>query len=239
MLVKYCKREHNIARGFRTIRLGTLRSYRDEDPNFLRGDDHEGRYSVSKQPGVALKGREAAELVNVVGGNAEIAEGAKVVRHEHFPNCFIYCLSEATPSLALAHSLDPDYDDWFEITDEARFTSRLCRLFEGQIRPTDLELPSGISSFVGWGVHTIGDPVVYGERQEVLNSENFDEVMEPVRNPLKRIFLKPPAHQDIKEYRIAFVVTDSNRRVISVKKQPKDIKLLPSDPILSTVAIAA
>ena len=239
MLVKYCKREHNIARGFRTIRLGTLRSYRDDDPNFLRADDHEGRYCVSKEPGVALKGREAAEFANVVGGNAEIAEGAQVLRHEHFPNCFIYCLSKATPSLALAHSLDPDYDDWFEIADEARFTSRLCRLFNEQIRPTDLELASGKSSLSGWGVHTIGDPVAYGERQEVLSSENFDEMMEPVRNPLNRIFLKPPAHQNIKEYRIAFVVTDSKRRVVSVKPQPKDIQLLSSDPILSTVAISA
>ncbi len=239
MLVKYCKREHNIARGFRTIRLGTLRSYHDDDPNFLRADDHEGRYSVSKEHGVALRGREAAEFANVVGGNAEIAEGAKAVRHEHFPNCFIYCLSKAPPSLTLAHSLDPDYDDWFEIADEARFTSRLFRLFTEQVRSTDLELPSGISSFPDWKVLTIGDPVVYGERQEVLNSENFDEVMEPVRNSLKRIFLKPPTHQDIKEYRIAFVVTDSKRRVISVKAQPKDIQLLPSDPILSTVGIAA
>ena len=238
MLVKYCKREHNIARGCRTIRLGTLRSYRDDDPNFLRADDHEGRYSVSKAHGVALKGREAAEFANVVGGSAEIAEGAKAVRYEHFPNCFIYCLSEATPSLALAHSLDPDYDDWFEIADQARFTSRLCRLFSEQIRQTDLELPSGISSFAGWGLNTIGNPVAYSERQQVLNSENFDDVLEPVRNSLRRIFLKPLAHQDIKEYRIVFVVTDSNKRVISVKKQPMDIVLLPSDPILSTVAIA-
>ena len=152
MLIKYCKREHNIARGFRTIRLGTLRSYRDDDPDFLRADDHEGHYSVSKAHGVSIEGRQAAEFANVIRGNAQIAAGAKVVRHEHFPNCFIYCLSEATPSLALAHSLDPDYNDWFEIADQAGFTSRLCRLFSEQIRPTDLELPSGVSSFTGWGL---------------------------------------------------------------------------------------
>ena len=238
MLVKYCKRVHNIARGFRTIRLGTLRSYRADDPDFLRHDDQEGYYGVSKKLGVALKGREAAEFANVVGGNAEIAEGAKAVRHEHSPNCYIYCLSAATPSLDLAHRIDPAYDDWFEIADVTSFRTRLWRLLCEQMQPTDLDQPSGKSFDVG-RIYCYSGPVAYGERHAKLDHENFDEVMEPIRNPIVRLFLKPPAHQDIKEYRIAFVVTDSKRRVISVKTQPKDILLLPSDPILSTVAIAA
>ena len=235
LLVKYCKREHNIPRGCRTIRLGTLRSYCADDPEFLRRDAQEGQSSVSKKPGVELKGKRASEYTGIGWGNVEIAPMAKVVRNESFPNCFIYCLSQTTPSIALARSIDPCYDDWFEIVDKARFISRLSQLLVERIRSTDLELPSSIS-FADCGIHTCGNSVSYDERHVVLDHENFDEAMRPIRDPLRRLFLKPPGHQSIKEYRIAFVITDKDRRPISVKTQARDIQLMPSDPILSTVA---
>ena len=140
--------------------------------------------------------------------------------------------------ISLARSIDPCYDDWFEFTDVARFTSRSKQLLIEQILPTDLELPSSVS-FADCDILSIGKAVAYGERHVVLDHENFDEAMRPIRDPLKRLFLKPSDHQSIKEYRIAFVITDNDRRAISVKTQPKDIQLMPSDPILSTVAIAA
>lgn len=159
---------------------------------------------------------------------------AKVVRNEVFPNCFIYCLSQATPSIDLARKIDRCYDDWFEITDHVRFTLRLSELLGAHIRATDLQLPYGTSS-PQLHVHTIGHTVAYGQRDVVMDNENFDEAMEPIRNPLKMLFRKPSHHQSIKEYRIAFVITDDNGRPISVKTQPKDITLQPVDPILSTV----
>ena len=122
---------------------------------------------------------------------------AKVVRNESFPNCFIYCLSQTTPSIALARSLDPYYDDWYEITDEAPFTCRLSQLLAEQIQPTDLELPSRVS-FSDCGIHTFGNSVAYGDRHVVLDHENFDEAMGPIREPVKRAFLKPSDHQNIK-----------------------------------------
>ena len=237
MLVKYCKREHNILRGCSTLRLGTLRSYCADDPDFLRRDAQEGYFSVSKKSGVELEGKKAAEYTGLGWENVAIAPMAKVVRNESFPNCYIYCLSQTTPSISLARSIDPCYDDWFEFTDVASFTSRSKQLLVEQILPTDLELPISVS-FADCGILTIGNVVAYGERHVVLDHENFDEAMRPIRDPLKRLFLKPSDHQSIKEYRIAFVITDNDRKAISVKTQPKDIQLMPSDPILSTVAIA-
>ena len=166
MLVTYCKREHNILRGCSTIRLGTLRSYCADDPKFLRRDAQEGHISVSKTPGVTLTGKRASEYAGLRWENIELASMAKVVRNESFPNCFIYCLSQTTPSIALARSLDPCYDDWYEITDETTFTSRLSQLLVEQIRPTDRELPSRVS-FFHCGMHTVGNSVAYGERQVV------------------------------------------------------------------------
>ena len=159
---------------------------------------------------------------------------ARVVRNERFPNCFIYCLSQATPSIALARKIDPSYDDWFEITDHVPFTRRLSDLLCQQIGSTDLERPYSTSS-PQWGVHTIGNTVAYGQRDVEVDNENFDEAMAPIRNPLKMLFLKPSDHQSIGEYRIAFVVTDGNGKPISVRTQPKHITLQPVDPILSTV----
>lgn len=238
MLVKYCKRAHNILRGCNTIRLGTLRSYSADDPDFLRRDDQEGRFSLSKKPGVALKGRRATEYTGLGSQNIEIAPMARVVRNESFPNCFIYCLSQATPTIALARTLDPCYDDWFEIIDQPRFISRLHLLLGEQINPPDLELPSGVS-FSNCRVYAFSGSVAYGRRHVVLDHDNFDEAMEPIRDPVNRLFLKPSGHQSIKEYRIAFVVTDTDGRVIGAKPQAKDILLMPSDPILSTVARGA
>ena len=160
---------------------------------------------------------------------------AKALRNESFPNCYIYCLSQTTPSIAIARSIDPCYDDWFEIIDKARFISGLHQLLVKQIRSTDLELPSHVS-FADCGIHTCGNSVSYGERHVVLDHENFDVAMRPIREPLRRLFLKPSHHHSIKEYRMVFVIRDKDRRPSSVKQQAKDIQLLPSDPILSTVA---
>lgn len=234
MLAKYCKREHNILRECSTIRLGTLRSYCADDPNFLRGDAQEGQVSVSKKPGVELKGKRASDYTGLGWHNIEIAPMAKVVRNESFPNCFIYCLSQTVPSIDLAHSLDPCYNDWFKIIDKTCFIFRLRQLLVEQIRLADLELPSSVS-FSDCGIHTFGGPVAYDDRHVVLNHENFDEAMRPIREPVRRLFLKPSGHQSIKEYRIAFVISDNTGKVIRVKAQAKDIQLMPSDLILSTV----
>ena len=235
-LVKYCKREHNLRRGCRTIRLGTLGSYCADDPNFLRHDAEEGHYSVSKKPGVKLNEKRAAELLGARPGDVEIAEGAHVERHERFPNCLIFCVSQTTPSIDLARILDPCYNDWFEITDVASFTSRLIQLLGEQINPTDLEFPSGVSiADCVMHVGFFGGSVVYGERRVVLNHENFDEVMSPIREPLKRLVLKPRDHQSIREYRFVGVITDSDGNVINVKTQAKNVQLMSSDPILSAV----
>ena len=182
---------------------------------------------------------EAAELVGAVGareGDIKVAREATVERYESSPNCFIYCLSQTMPSLDLGHSLDPCYDDWFEITDLAGFTSRLIQLLGEQINPTDLVLPSGVPiADYSIRVGVFGGSVVYGKRNVDLNHVNFDDVMRPVREPLERLFLKPPEHQSIKEYRLVSVITDSNGNFINVKTQAKNIQLMSSDPILSAV----
>ncbi|MDE0082165.1 MAG: hypothetical protein OXT72_05910 [Gammaproteobacteria bacterium] len=234
MLVKYCKREHNILRRCRTIRLGTLMSYCADDPDFLRRDPEEGHFSVSKEPGIELTGKRAAEYTGMGWDNIEIASGAKVVRSESFPNCFIYCLSQTTPSIALARMIDPCYNDWFGIVDKNGFISRLGELLIEQMRLTDLELPSSVS-FSDLGIHTFYNSVAYGGRHVVLDHKNFDEAIGPIRDPVRRLFLKPSGHQNIKEYRIAFVITDNDGRTIRVKTKAKNIQLMRSDPILSAV----
>ena len=238
MLVKYCERKYNIERGCSTVRLGTLRSYSRDDPNFLRFDQHEGHLDVSKKPGVKLRGTEASEFTGiVVRGNTEmiIAGGARVTRQLRFPkNCFIYCLSQAAPDIRLARRLDPKYDDWFEIRDKARFICRLGKSLFEQLGVDDLELRSNVSSEylrTGIRMYPFHGPVSYDGRKATLDRENFDEIMNTIRNPFEWVFRKPRHHESLKEYRIVFAFTDRAGELIGVKKDKKIVELLPESEV--------
>ena len=233
MLIKYCRREHNIERGCRTIRLGTLRSYSRDDPSFLRFDQQEGQLDVSKKPGVELSGAKASDFTGIlVRGNTEmtIAGGACVTRQLRFPrNCFIYCLSQSAPDIRLARGLDPDYDDWFAIPDKVRFISRLQKSLVEQLGFDDLELRPNVSSEYLRGIcpQIFSGPVSYDGRNATLDHENFDEIMDTIRNPIEWIFRKPSHHESLKEYRIVFAVTDRAGEPIGVKTDAKVVELLP------------
>ena len=238
MLVKYCEHQFNIERGCSTVRLGTLRSYRKDDPNFLRFDQKEGHLDVSKKSGVELRGAKASEFTGIeVRGNTEIsiAGGARVTRQLRFPrNCFIYCLSQAAPDIRLGSCLDPKYDDWFEIRDKERFISRLGKSLFGQLGVGDLELRSNVSSeYLPTSIHMypIHGPVSYGGRNPTLDHGNFDEIMDTIRNLIEWIFRKPRHHESLKEYRIVFAFTDRAGELIGVKADHKDIELLPESEV--------
>ena len=232
MLVKYCRREHNIERGCSTIRLGTLRSYSEDDPNFLRFDPQEGHIDISKRHGVELRGEKASQFTGIVRGNTEliIAGGARVTRKLRFPkNCFIYCLSQSIPDIQLARSLDPDYDDWFTIPDRERFISRIQRSLLKQLRFDDLELRADVSFeyLKGIGMHVFGGSVSYDGRHAILDHEIFDEVMDAIRRPIGWVFRKPSHHENLKEYRIVFAFADNAGQLIGVKRDHKVVELLP------------
>lgn len=238
MLVKYCERQFNIERGYRTVCLGTLRSYRKDDPNFLRFDQKEGHWDVSKKPGVELRGAKASEFTGIeVRGNTEIfiAGGARVTRQLRFPrNCFIYCLSQAAPDIRLAHRLDPKYDDWFEIRDKERFISKMGQSLFEQLGVDDLELCSNVSSEclpTGIRLFPFHGPVSYDGRNPTLDHGNFDEIMDTIRNPIEWIFHKPRHHERLKEYRIVFAFTDRAGEIIGVKADHKDVELLPESEV--------
>ena len=232
MLVKYCGTEHNIEKGCGTIRLGTLRSYSKDDSNFLRFDQQEGHLDVLKKPGVEFSGATASEFTGiVVRENTEIAieAGARVTRQLRFPkNCFIYCLSQATPDIRLARSLDPDYDDWFVVPDKVRFISRIQSSLDEQLQFDDLELRPNVpfEYLKGIRMYAFSGSVSYDGRTATLDGENFDEVMETIRNPIEWIFRKPHHHENLREYRIVFAFTDRAGQIIGVKNDAKVVELL-------------
>ena len=74
-------------------------------------------------------------------------------------------------------------------------------------------------------------PVSYDGRKATLDRENFDEIMNMIRNPIEWVFRKPRHHESLKEYRIVFAFTDRAGELIGVKKDKKIVELLPESEV--------
>lgn len=55
MYVKYCKSEYNIHLSCNTVKLGTLREYRESYPGFVISDPEEGVAGIKLEPGRILE----------------------------------------------------------------------------------------------------------------------------------------------------------------------------------------
>lgn len=233
MFYKFCKKEHNIAKGCSTVFLGSLQLYADDDPNFLRCDFNEGSIKIVNEGKKLTLDQDQLESISssqVLGTGIEVAEGGNITIHRQLQNCYIYCLSEnLTPSIEKAQSLDPTYNDWFCIDNIDNFIDSTVGQLMKQLSLGDLEIDSSktIDSLQNCSIKVIHRPVSYEGRGKTITQKNFGEMMNVIENPIDWVFTKEKEHNSLNEYRIVFIVCDRNGVPFEVKKSGKLVNLMP------------
>ena len=231
MYVKFCESKFNLTKDCKTISLGTLKSYADDDPNFLRYDYNEGGFLISNfGDGMTLGANETQTLSSggIIGSGIKIAAGANFNRYLAFPNCYIFCFSEnLSPSLKTAKSIDPNYDSWYAISDLNVFLKNVVNLLNSQLSMEDLDLgtDTNIEYLRNIGIQVIHKPVQIRERTKKLQQDNNRESISIIENPIELIFIKEPSHSALKEYRIAFIIVDAFGKPIPVNPKAKILNL--------------
>lgn len=83
-IVKFCKDEHNLAKGCNTLQLGTFQYYRDLDPSFSIADEKEGYIHYLGPKDKITIGAE--ELNSITGGVMTVSDATKSHQKVPFKN---------------------------------------------------------------------------------------------------------------------------------------------------------
>jgi len=205
MHIKFCESKYNLTIGCNTVSLGTLESYTKDDPNFMRYDFNEGKFTVKNYGSEVYLNNDDTKSITTdrVLGDIKIEKGAEISINLKFPNCYIFCFGNyILPNSENANRFDPNYDSWYEITDIIEYLKNLS-------------------------IQIIHRPIEYNTRDLHLTQENINEVTKIVDNPVDWIFQKEKKYEIMPEYRIAFLVRDKFGNHIPVKPDNKIINLVP------------
>lgn len=242
MLIKYCEAKHNLAKECTTIGLGTLQSYADDDPNFLRHDCREGAFTIANN-GVAVEidGQSLAKLTSgsfISPNGMSVEDGGRFSAKFQFPNCYIFCLSQSLPNKSIGEKIDKAYDDFYCITDIRKFILCAGNLLRNQLSVSDFELSENVSLewLRGLNIQVVHRQCSYTGREFELSQESVRDAANAAEDSLRWAFSKGPDHSELQEYRILFLVVDSDGQIVPVKKNPKVLKLLP-DLGISTIEL--
>lgn len=224
MLVKYCRLEHNIARGAQTMQLGTLSYYREGDPSF--SDPNEGKQLigvVDYDPAVASDSMQRL-----------IALPARMVDcgiESTFPNCYIFCAAAAGVTRIEAGGC-AHYESSYQIADVSWFAASLAQLLQRSLLLSDFEPSQGVDRF---GLSELGEIRVMCLHRGVRYAASKADIMvssaltvdpdthDPV---LRQVFTKDKQFQQQQEYRFAFLVQHAGGGgLLAVKKDPKVLRL--------------
>lgn len=243
MFIKFCETKHNLAKGCSTIGLGTLQSYADDDPNFLRFDYREGAFQITNNgEAVEIDGQSFNQLTSgrVVASNGmSIVAGGKFTAQFQFSNCYIFCFSQyVSPTADTAKKIDKSYDDWYAITKLHQFISRTAELLLNQLTVSDFEHSDGISLqwLRGLTLQVVHRQCSYEGRELAFNQESVHQAVQASEDMFRWAFSKEPEHSELQEYRILFVLRDAEGQIVPVKKNLKVLKLLP-DLGVSTIKV--
>ena len=223
-IYKYCKAEHNVATGCRTIQLGTLDYYANLDPKSPSADRSEGNREKRGSAGVYSGEHispltpQSAKLKAGSGNNITVTDSIDIRAKE--TNGYIF-----SSSIDPANSASfPDYNSCFSIDDPELAALAIADLLSLQLSVGDLtEGYSSVSEFF----------IIQHEHRKVnyLDEDAFHftdrTVVKAIENDRNDIaFTKPKKRGDKsyereREYRLCFWVFDSKGKQQSVKKEPK------------------
>lgn len=230
MYVKFCESRYNLNNGCQTISIGTLDSYNEDDPDFLKFDNNEGKIEISNFGSEVNISREDSLIIFNGGflGEMKVNEGANINVSFSFPNCYIFCLGYNTfPSIENAKKIDENYDSWYFVEDINRFSIKLLRLLAQQIKLSDLVLKEDVTLeyIKGITIQLIHNPVKYIDKKIHLSDERMNNVKNIIDNPFDWIFIKDMKYNSLPEYRIVFVLLDEYNNIVHVKNKNKIIDL--------------
>lgn len=149
VLIKYCKKEHNIFQGCDTVQLGTLDYYREMDPDFNIADPKEAtfQFTIAGNPlvlSIDQMGRLTDGRWTGVGDpNRQLMrakEGAKIIKSVEFPNCYIFCTCRFHSQFnkkKFAQKFKSNYDSSYMITNSPLFTRNLAKILMSQLKLED------------------------------------------------------------------------------------------------------
>jgi hypothetical protein len=233
MFVKFCEAKHNLAKNCSTIGLGTMQFFADDNPDFFRFDYSEGAFKVTNDGASMHIDKGSMERLTrggIKGAGTYLAPGSNFTIQEQFPNCYIFCFSrDIIPTIDMAKKIDDSYDDWFEIYDLPKFVRRAAELLMNQLEFSDLEATENMTMewFRGLNLSIVHRPCTYDGRELVFSQDTIHQALQATGDPLRWAFSKEAKHSDFNEYRILFVLQDSNGSIVPVKKGIKILNLLP------------
>jgi hypothetical protein len=232
MFIKYCAAKHSLAKECTTIGLGTLQSYADDDPEFLRCDYEEGELTIINSGAVEIDSHSVTTLTGgaMRGLKVAVNPDGKFSTKYRFPNSYIFCLSQSSePTADIARKIDKAYDDWYAITKIYNFIHRTAELLLNQLKVSDFELSDEMSLqwLRGLKIQVVNRECSYEGRELAFNQETLQHAVEASKDVLRWAFAKDSAHGALHEYRILFLVIDSENRIVPVKKNIKVLNLLP------------
>jgi len=236
-LVKYCKPEHNLLHGCRTIRLGTFEYYRELDPNLKIADDMEGRDSVlvksMKTETASLQAR--AEIGGIFPDRPYTHINNFNIRHT-FPNCFLFCCSILSKRNRTKHAqrFDEQYTSHYMINNVVEFVQQLILILNFNIKIDHFSDPVRKQlkelSINEWGIN-VGcyyNQVRYvPEKHSQIEDGKMQSYIEEIPAGLRSIFVKPDKFVEDQEFRIVFLIQHPRLKVLSVSKEPVDLPILP------------
>ncbi len=261
-LRKYCKEQHNIAKECRTIQISTLRSYDQDDPNFLRGDPNEGITRFIDENGKKIE-LDAKQLMSE--GKFFTSEDRTSFYYKA-PNVYIFSLTmDQEHCEENCKAIDPKYDDSYEIDDIGLFAkfigSSLVKMitaeninFNALIDPDhsalngiDCKDPRSISSYPIYrkkiGCCIRHKKVQYYDTKEFSpdpDGNNFNKYTETCSDKKMLYSMKHIKYKKLNEYRIEAILCiktgfeGSDRvTIIPVKDNSKLIKIPDDIPTIA------
>ena len=230
-LHKHCKENHNIAKGCKTIRLGSLQEYREMDAKFDIADQWEGISKAGTNgdhitfSGEDLSKPEMSGPIITVGPNATkgtfTINGSMTV---NIPNVHIFCVSYNDVNNSFS-----EYNSKYTIPDPEKFAAELLRLYIQQLKISDLEISDALISEIGqMQFQCLHRPVRYLKKPFDITPENKMEIMKIINNPnpVESYFTKADEKSDDQEYRFVLLPI-IGKNIVSVKKEAKILNLEP------------
>lgn len=240
ILRKYCKPQHNIRDGCRTIRLGTLNYYKNLDPSFAIADPTEGAEELDVVSiDTATRTRESMKALE---GVISVPEGVPMkiennqVRFVH-PNVYVWCCSgfDDDPTQDIGERFSHEYTSSFDIGDASDFaryiesllwTHATVSIFEDRTRQRLMNV--GLNRVKKLSIAWAHRRVEYVSSK---NAEIVDGVLRTewpdIPRHVRQVFTKEEKFRADREYRFVFGFSVPGVGTLQVKEEPLDLPIFP------------
>ncbi len=241
-LIKFCKREHNVALGAPTLRIGTLDDFRTLECPTLRDRREATSHLAFTQEFTFSMDNSLSEALSGGGitsdGSLQVTVKKGSTIKKKIDNCYAFCVANLDhyPTLEEAKGFDLAYNSAYEVLDPNEFSRITTDVLAQSLAISNIatrhhkiliKTPLSEMNIYVEGKHR---SVIYipSRRIEISSASDFPALIKIMNNGMQRIFIKRQKDSYQCEYRFAFILADKNFRQMKVKKDPV---LIPSDSL--------